>query len=180
VTRANPAYPVLLVPQWCSYWYAGIADDARGLRLDALEPRTRTMVAKGERLARRGRPTEAAREAWRLKATRFFDEHDVVVMPVAAQSAPRMGALERAGFTRTYLAGAHSVPFTQAWNLSGFPAISVPFGLDDQGLPYAVQLATTPGREALLLAVAAQLEAIHGPLHAWRNSPSRRVAMVME
>jgi amidase len=36
--------------------------------------------------------------------------------------------------------------------------MSVPAGLDPRGLPLAVQLVAKPGSEAMLLAVAAQLE----------------------
>jgi amidase len=45
---------------------------------------------------------------------------------------------------------------TGVWNLAGYPAATVPVPADD--LPGAVQLVTTPGREDLLLSLAAQLE----------------------
>jgi amidase len=45
---------------------------------------------------------------------------------------------------------------TGVWNLAGYPAATVPVPSD--GMPGAVQLVTTPGREDLLLSLAAQLE----------------------
>ncbi|SDD09074.1 Asp-tRNAAsn/Glu-tRNAGln amidotransferase A subunit [Actinokineospora iranica] len=51
--------------------------------------------------------------------------------------------------------GEHlSVALTWAVNLSGHPAVSVPAGLSD-GVPVGLQLIAAPGREDLLLAVAA-------------------------
>ena len=43
-------------------------------------------------------------------------------------------------------------------NVTGQPAISVPIEHGEDGLPLAVQLMAAPGREDLLLQVAAQLE----------------------
>jgi len=44
------------------------------------------------------------------------------------------------------------------WNISGWPAMNVPAGVDSRGMPMGVQLVARPGRERLLLEVAAQLE----------------------
>ena len=44
-------------------------------------------------------------------------------------------------------------------NFAGTPAISLPMGFSEKGLPVGVQFATRPGGEALLLALAYQLEA---------------------
>jgi amidase len=68
-----------------------------------------------------------------------------------------VGWATRQGFLRSYLNGARTVPFTQAWNLAGFPAMSLPFG-GTAAEPGAVQLITVPGREARLLHLAEQLE----------------------
>jgi amidase len=46
-------------------------------------------------------------------------------------------------------------------NESGLPAISVPAGLHPDGLPVGAQLYGNFNSEALLLQVAAQLEAAH-------------------
>ena len=51
-----------------------------------------------------------------------------------------------------------ALAFTLPFNLTGQPAISVPFAMSAAGLPLGVQLVATHGREDLLLRVAAQLE----------------------
>lgn len=50
-------------------------------------------------------------------------------------------------------------------NFAGTPAISLPIGVSDNGLPVGVQFATRPGGEALLLALAYRLEAALGWQH---------------
>ena len=51
------------------------------------------------------------------------------------------------------------VPFTQLANLTGTPAISLPLHWTADGLPLGVQFNAAPGEEALLLQLAAELEA---------------------
>lgn len=53
-------------------------------------------------------------------------------------------------------------------NFAGSPSISLPMGFSDNGLPVGVQFATKPGGEALLLALAYQLEAV---VQWWRRAP---------
>ncbi len=53
------------------------------------------------------------------------------------------------------------MPFTPAFNISGQPAISLPLGWSDDGLPIGVQLVAAYGREDVLIRVAAQLETAH-------------------
>jgi amidase len=56
---------------------------------------------------------------------------------------------------------ADACRYTMPGNESGLPAISVPAGLDPDGLPIGAQLYGKFNSEALLLQVAAQLEAAH-------------------
>ena len=48
---------------------------------------------------------------------------------------------------------------TQIFNILGWPAISVPCGRDDAGMPVGLQLAALPWRESYCLAAAAVVEA---------------------
>jgi amidase len=47
--------------------------------------------------------------------------------------------------------------FTEPWNATGQPAISLPLGRSSEGLPIGVQLVAGPGRDELLLAIAGVL-----------------------
>ncbi|HVV59444.1 MAG TPA: amidase family protein, partial [Gaiellaceae bacterium] len=62
--------------------------------------------------------------------------------------------------------------FVRMWNVTGQPAISLPVHQTAEGIPVGVQLVGPPGRDDLLLALAAQIEERVG----WQ--PSRRVAEV--
>jgi aspartyl-tRNA(Asn)/glutamyl-tRNA(Gln) amidotransferase subunit A len=48
--------------------------------------------------------------------------------------------------------------FTRAFNVLGLPALSLPCGLDSQGLPMGLQIVGKPFTEATVLRVAAALE----------------------
>jgi amidase len=67
---------------------------------------------------------------------------------------------------------AAHVAFAEPWNETGQPAISLPLHVSAEGLPLGIQLVAAPGREDVLLRVAAQLEearpwgARRPPLHA--------------
>jgi amidase len=164
VTEANPPYPPTVIQRWSRRWWAGIAREVETLGLDdaRLEKRTRTMAAKGRRVLRFGGPRPAVAQAWRDRASAFFREFDVVVTPTVATLPGPAGALNGAGYLKTFLASAKAVPFCQAWNLAGLPAVSVPVGLRD-GLPLAVQLISGDGRELDLLGLAAQIEEVPVP-----------------
>jgi amidase len=92
---------------------------------------------------------------------RAFDGVDAFVMPVVARQAPPVGVVDGAGFAKTMAAGVRLAPFAAPWNLAGLPALSVPAGLDADGLPLAVQLVGPAGSEATLIGLAAQLERLH-------------------
>ncbi|NMN98228.1 amidase [Nocardiaceae bacterium YC2-7] len=161
VTKADPSYPATLLNQWGRRWLAGIAIEAEHLGLDEadLEPRTRQMIRRGRRVLEFGGPRPSAQQRWHDRAASFFDNHDILVTPVTARGPGLAGELSEKGYLATYLASARAVPFTQAWNLAGFPALVVPLGERD-GLPLAVQLIGAPNTEKQLLTVAAQLDQV--------------------
>src|SRR5690606_520212 len=50
-------------------------------------------------------------------------------------------------------------PYCAVYNITGQPAVSLPYGLTDRGAPVGVMLAARPGEDGLLWRAAAQLEA---------------------
>jgi amidase len=167
IVRPKLRYPAQLIAWWEHRWFAGIADDARRLASDRqadLERRTRVMVRRGRLVNLLGGPRPAVARRWRERAARWFDEFDVLVTPVVAVPAPPAEGMTGRGYLRTLVPSAKAVPYCQAWNLAGFPALSVPVGFGAEGLPLAVQVISLPGHEDDLLRAAAELERLCGRL----------------
>ncbi|WP_258565585.1 amidase family protein, partial [Streptomyces sp. WELS2] len=74
-----------------------------------------------------------------------------------ARRSPEAGPWHERGWLRNVLANSAYSPFTPPWNLTGWPAMSVPVGALPSGAPCAVQLVGRPGTESLLLGVAEEL-----------------------
>lgn len=53
----------------------------------------------------------------------------------------------------------HYAVYTQIHNVAGTPAMSLPLGMSQNGLPIGSQFAAAEGREDLLYALAYELEA---------------------
>lgn len=91
----------------------------------------------------------------------FWDDVDVVLTPALALLPPPVGwVFEPDDPWEQFARGGEFTPFTPIVNVTGQPAAAVPFGVVD-GLPAGVQLIGPPAGEALLLRLAAQLEAAH-------------------
>src|SRR5262249_11575057 len=58
--------------------------------------------------------------------------------------------------TRSYF---HWLALAYAVTLAGHPAISIPLGVDEAGLPFGLQIVGPGGGDAIVLSVAASIEA---------------------
>jgi amidase len=151
----------LIAPALVPRGMVGVRDWIRDHEIDAaaLEPRTRVHARLGALLS--GVPLRAARAAepaLRRRLGRVFTDYDLVLTPTTAKPPPRIGELDGRGYWVTGSAASETCPYTFPWNVTGWPAISVPAGLTANGLPIGAQLLAHEGQEGLLLAVAAQLE----------------------
>jgi amidase len=159
VTAVKLPYTPQVALGWIGCWLAGVAQDVArlDLRLDRLEHRTQWMVRRGRGLLGRYgaqlSPVRRVMARWRARATAFLEPYDLLLTPAISRPSPSFGWGARAGFVRSFQNGSTVTPYTQAWNLAGFPALSLPVGR----APGAVQLVAVPGKEAGLLALAAQL-----------------------
>jgi len=84
---------------------------------------------------------------------RAYESFDVLLGPTAPSTAFAFGA--KADPLAMYLNDVFTIPS----NLSGHPAMSVPFGTGDDGLPVGVQVLAPPLQESMMLRVAAAIEA---------------------
>ncbi|HEV7399199.1 MAG TPA: amidase [Solirubrobacterales bacterium] len=132
---------------------------AHGEDRSALEPRTRRAARIGRAL--QGLPLRLARAAepsLRRRVGRVFERCDVVLTPTTAKPPPRIGALAGKGYWVTSNTAAATCPFAFAWNVTGWPGISVPAGLTASGLPIGAQLLGRENDETTLLSLAASVE----------------------
>jgi amidase len=140
------------------------------VKAEDLEYRSATLIAAGEAI-----DDDRYASAWSSMETVVaayldrLDQIDIWMTPTLSTEIPRIGVfgpdvawadqrdrlIDYAGY---------------CWidNFAGTPAITLPMGFSDNGLPVGIQFATRPGGEALLLALAHQLEK---RVEWWRHTP---------
>jgi amidase len=126
---------------------------------DRLEWRSRSTARMGV-WAQGGVLRAAVREGTRLKE-RFeqrFASYDVVLSPTLACRTPLLGQLDGSGSLHSLIRSMPMVAFTALANVTGHPAVSVPAGVDSEGLPIGAQLMAPGPHEGLLLSLVNQLE----------------------
>ncbi len=82
-----------------------------------------------------------------------FSKYDLILMPAAPSVAPKLGV-----YKDDIIGAYRGDVFTVTANLAQLPAMSIPAGVNHDGLPLAVQLMADRFREDLLLAAGAELE----------------------
>ncbi len=160
VERDQPLYPQRLSMAGTFRWFAVAADYVEGVADPSqLQDRTVGHASAGRRLRPFVRNEQLIE--WRDKFDAFFDSYDLMLTPVTATHPLRADRWsERAWAANVRANVAASGGFSGMWNVAGFPALAIPFGTDTvTGTPIGLQLAARHGEEALLLSVAARIEA---------------------
>jgi amidase len=98
--------------------------------------------------------------AFRRTFARVMKRYDVLLSPTLAEPAPAIGHLATdLAFDTMFTRVRAYAPFTPLYNAAGAPAIALPLGRTEAGLPIGVQLAMSHGDDRTLLALARSLEA---------------------
>jgi amidase len=159
---ANPVYPTSLGMRGMATWFAAAYRDAEsmGLNIGNLQARTRRHIRMGEWAWRRGYVRDADREQFRQLCLDFFakQEIDLLLMPILSGPPLKAKPWSDSSWLSNLVANVRYAPYAAPWNITGFPAITVPMGQRPDGLPASVQIVGRPGTELLLLAVAGQIE----------------------
>ncbi|SEO20236.1 amidase [Salinihabitans flavidus] len=124
------------------------------------------IVRFGLEAAARLTMTDAARlrrTRWdiRRRVAEVMAPFDILLSPVTATPPPASGLLgdaARRGVDDWGDLAEAFAPYTEIFNLTGQPAMSVPLHQGADGLPVGMQLAARVGEDALLLRLARQLE----------------------
>jgi amidase len=125
-------------------------------------PNVRANVAEGQRYnaADVAQALTVQTQVYRRWQT-FFERYDVILTPAITISPRSWRELYPAEIdgkpTRTYF---HWLALAYAVTLPGHPAISLPVGLDRNGMPFGLQIVGPRGGDALVLAVAHALETL--------------------
>jgi len=126
-----------------------------------LRPLTRWLGERGHALS--GPEFGLAIGAMRRHAATALESlasYDAVLTPTLATPPVPVGALRDDEHPeRDFEAQKAFTPWTSAWNVTGMPAVSLPLHWTPDGLPVGVMLAARPADDALLLSLAAQVEA---------------------
>ena len=94
----------------------------------------------------------ATRAAYRDQALEALGELDFLIVPTLPFVAPEVGA------TWNEPVRTRMTRFTRAFNDTGWPALALPCGPAEEGLPASLQLVGRPGDDARVLAAGAALE----------------------
>ncbi len=148
---------------------------------DEFEVATWTMAHIGRKFGERSLPA-ALEEQRRVtaKLTDLLNRYDVILCATLAAAPIKIGEMQPSAAERMQMRAVTTVRIealmkrllaeaankafawagcTELFNLTGQPAMSVPLYWNARGLPVGVQFATRNGGEAMLLRLAAQLEA---------------------
>ncbi len=128
---------------------AGIHEADFSERPDDFGPRIRSSIERGHLTpAVAFVRAQRTREKFRRAILRDMADVDVLLTPSTPEPAPRD------------LTTTGDMIFQSPWTTCGFPAITLPSGLAENGLPLGVQLAAAPFAEETLLSAAAWCERV--------------------
>jgi aspartyl-tRNA(Asn)/glutamyl-tRNA(Gln) amidotransferase subunit A len=97
-----------------------------------------------------------ARERYRDRCLEALDGIDLLLTPTTAFVAPP-DSVDELGIREA------TIRFTFPFNLLGWPALALPYGAAEDGLPASAQLVGRPGADGLVLAAGALLESCGQP-----------------
>ena len=108
----------------------------------------------------------------RLKNTinitqQMHKHYDVLLCPTLATSAPKINYISNQGLPASAMVRnmTEFAPFAALQNITGEPAISLPMGTSDNGLPIGMQFSAGYGEDKTLLELAYELE----EAKAWKH-----------
>lgn len=136
--------------------------DALALDASIAEPLTQAFVERGRAMAATtlwdslSAGVRVSRALWEI-----FDRVDIILTPMLASAPLPIGSfpVDHGDADLQLDRMAAFAPLASLPNISGFPAITLPFGADVDGLPLPVQMIAPMGHDLLLLALAGRLEA---------------------
>jgi Asp-tRNA(Asn)/Glu-tRNA(Gln) amidotransferase A subunit family amidase len=170
--EAHPGFPdpIDVVDDFGSAMYAAWLGPRLAEWADRMTPNLVRSVRRGQSLSATDYLSLYARRAelYRSVAT-FFERYDLLLTPTIAVlpfpvDGPEPNEIAGRAVDRR---GYGWIPFTYPFNLTGHPAISVPAGWTDDGLPVGLQIVGPRHGDAMVLRAAAAFEAARPWVNRW-------------
>lgn len=124
-----------------------------------LEPFTTGLASRFKRNALK--LPQSIKEMRRMgrECSKYFETYDVVMTPVLAHKTPKIGYFSpELSYEEVTKRAIDFATYTGLYNVTGEPAISLPLGVDSDGMPLGVQFAAPYGHDRTLLELAFELE----------------------
>jgi amidase len=103
----------------------------------------------------------AALNTTRRKVGKFFQKYDLLLTPTTAQLPAPIGTIDQnqeVALEKWYQGTSQFNAFTNLFNATGLPAVSLPLCQSTAGLPIGIQFVAGFGKEDLLLRIASAFE----------------------
>jgi aspartyl-tRNA(Asn)/glutamyl-tRNA(Gln) amidotransferase subunit A len=154
---------------------AWLGEDTFYEHRELIDPVIRARIERGlNTTAHRYLAIVAERQQHIAMADPLFENIDVIISPTTQSAAMPVDVLENSDMAMQAAMGM--TRNTQPANYFGWCAVTLPMGLNDDGLPLGLQLNAPPASESRLLAIAAAVESVLGRLASptsFRNFPLR-------
>jgi len=143
-----------------TFFYSQLVPHVKGLaagREDELFSTGRDIVAMEDPTFAELHTAWQTQEALRSAFAGYFRDYDVLLCPVTPMTATPHGVRELVVDGAT-VPWSHVMDITSFFNLTGLPALSVPYGFSSENLPIGIQLISKWFDESTILRLGALLE----------------------
>ncbi len=148
--------------------YVTMASEAAASQRDWLEDHrrdynldTRLLLAAGERVtAAEYLHTQRVRKVIQRELTTMLERFDVLVTPTTACTAPILTEQALVSGEVNSKVNSEVSRYTFLGNVTGFPAVTIPAGVDQHGMPVGLMLHGKPWSERRLLGIATAIDAL--------------------
>ncbi|GAA1325908.1 amidase [Leucobacter albus] len=161
-----PDLATTMMTLWAGHEAPSYGDDLASVA-ELLDPGLLALIEYGRTLtARQLAQAHSDRAAIRAQLHAALDGFDVLLTPTMPEPAFALGNDAPPSASRVPITGLDWTPFTYLLNLTGWPAISLPAGVSEAGLPLGVQLVGRLYDDARVLSLARDIEAASD----WRSA----------
>ncbi len=159
VSERDPSYGLASLEFTQTWARATYEESQRVPNPSQLERLTRRIAGAGRLVSeRRAEKLRARRGATTARILALWEEFDVLLTPGLASTAIAAEGGHGRSAPVAFNLAARFIPWTPIFNLTGQPAVTVPAGFGEDGLPLSVQLVGRIGAEDVLYSLAGQIE----------------------